>query len=111
MIAARIVGAVQVSAGVRMLVAPARVARVAAGGGALAPARIVWILGLRMVVQGALTLVRSSRRALELGAGVDVVHLASMIAVTAIAPRYRRTALVSAALTAVSRGGSLGARG
>ena len=69
------------------------------------------VLGLRLAVQGALTVARPSRGALELGAGTDALHLASMVVLAAVAPRYRRTALVSAALAAASLGGSLGARG
>ena len=109
--AARIVGIGQLATGVTMLLAPGRVAEAAAGRGTPAPMTIVRILGLRQAVQGALTVARASRATLELGAGVDALHLASMVALAAVAPKYRRTALVSAAVAAASLAGGLGARG
>ena len=110
-IAARVVGIAQLGVGATMLSAPARVAQAAAGRGAMAPPLIVRILGLRTAAQGALTAARPSRGALEVGAATDALHLLSMGALMAVAPKYRRTALISAALAAASLVASLGARG
>lgn len=115
MIAARVVGATQFAVGTLMLVTPTQVARAAAGpevasGGAVAPPTIVRVLGLRTATQGALTVIRPSRTSLEVGAGTDALHLLSMIALAAVAPKYRRSALVSAAVATASLAGSLGAR-
>ena len=108
---ARVVGIAQLFAGATMVLTPARVARTAAGRGPVAPPVIVRILGLRMVGQGALTVARPSRVALEIGAGTDAIHALSMAALIAVAPKYRRTALVSASIAGASLAASLGARG
>lgn len=110
MIAARMVGGGQLVLGLAMVVAPDRVARASAGGSATAPAAIVRVLGLRQAGQGALNLLRPSRAGLDLGAGVDATHLASMIALAVAAPRYRRTAAVSGAIALASIGAGLAAR-
>lgn len=110
MIPARVVGASQLAVGALMLVTPTQVAHTAAGRGAVPPPTIVRILGLRTAVQGALTVIRPSRAGLEVGAGTDALHLLSMIALAAVAPKYRRSALVSASVATASMVGSLGAR-
>lgn len=110
MIAARIVGAVQVAVGATMLLVPERVADMTAGRGTPAAPSIVRLLGARIAGQGALTAARPSRWALECGAGVDGLHAASMLVLAVLAPRYRHTALVSAGVAAASIVGSLSAR-
>lgn len=110
MIAGRIVGATQFVVGATMAATPVQIAQVAAGRGGVAPPLVVRILGLRMAVQGALTVARPSRAVLDVGAGTDALHLASMIGLAAVTPKYRRTALISATVAAASLAGSLGAR-
>ena len=62
---------------------------------------IVRALGLRLVVQHALVLLRRDGTSLRLAAAVDGLHAASMVPALA-APRYRRAALLSGGLAAVS---------
>jgi hypothetical protein len=110
MVAARVVGVAQAAIGAAMLLAPARVAAVAANGGSVAPLPIVRVLGARIAVQGAVTAARPSNTGLELGAAVDALHLTSMIALSALVPRLRRSALASAVLAAGSIAAAAGAR-
>jgi hypothetical protein len=98
--AARALGAAQVGIGAVMVVAP----RFAAGlaGGPVAPTPIVRVLGAREIGQGAGTAIRPDVTTLTLGAAVDIAHLASMVALAVISPRWRRAAIGSAAVAAVS---------
>jgi hypothetical protein len=96
-ISARALGATQVAVGVVMVAAPARLAALAAGRDAVAPTAVVRVLGAREIAQGVLTVARPSRSTLGLGAGADVLHLASMVPL-AVIPRWRRTALASGGL-------------
>jgi hypothetical protein len=64
---------------------------------------VVRVLGLRQVAQAALAAVSAARpaaarRAATVGAAVDAVHAASMLALAAWAPARRREALVDAGL-------------
>jgi hypothetical protein len=57
------------------------------------------VLGGRLLVQGALTVVRGGDELTHgAGAGVDVLHAASMVGLAAVSRRWRRRALVSAAV-------------
>ncbi|MGY1718699.1 hypothetical protein ACI8AG_06610 [Blastococcus sp. SYSU DS0552] len=68
------------------------------------PEPLLWVtrvLGARLIAQHALVLVRPDSARLRLAAGVDALHAASMLPVLAL-PRYRRAALVSSGVAAVS---------
>jgi hypothetical protein len=54
-------------------------------------------LAVRDLAQGALLVAEPRPRSLETGAVIDVLHGLSMLPVVALAPRYRRAALASAA--------------
>ena len=62
------------------------------------PRRIVRLLGLRQLSQALLTGNRPSVAVLFLGAEVDVAHAASMAALALCSSRWRRAALVDAAI-------------
>jgi hypothetical protein len=98
--AARVLGIAQAGVGTAMVLAPRFVSGLPRG--AVAPAPIVRVLGARSVGQGVVTAIRADRTTLALGAAVDITHLASMVALAAVSPRWRRTAFGSAALAAVS---------
>ena len=103
--AARVLGIAQVGAGAAMVLAPRFVSKLP--GGAAAPAPVVRVLGGRSIGQGVLTAIRADRTTLTLGAAVDIAHLATMVALAAASPRWRRTASGSAALAAVSAAAGL----
>jgi hypothetical protein len=65
---------------------------------------VIRVLGARVVVQAVAVLVRPSSGVLTAAAAVEAVHAASMGAVAAASPRYRRAALISGAVAAVSAG-------
>ncbi|MEU2349127.1 hypothetical protein [Modestobacter sp. NPDC049651] len=88
--------------GAVLLVAPERVTRAVAGGGPEPRAWVVRLLGGRLVAQHGLVLLRPSRAVVLLGVGVDTVHAASMVALAAALPRYRRAAEVSGGTSLVS---------
>jgi hypothetical protein len=92
----------QIVLGTIALSAPSWVAGAAARTGRPAPAWIVRGLGARMILQGSLLRRWPSRRALQLGAGIDALHGASMVAVAHRSTDYRRTAHVSAAVAGIS---------
>ncbi len=65
-------------------------------------ARVVLrILGVRQLVQAAVTGARPTPAVLAVGAGVDATHAVSMVAFGLGARRWRRAALVSAAVAAL----------
>jgi hypothetical protein len=97
---ARVLAGVQVGIGTVMVLAPRFVAGLT--GGPVPPTPIVRVLGAREIGQGVGTAVRADATALTLGAAVDVAHLASMVALAVISPRWRRTAIGSAAVAAAS---------
>lgn len=85
--------------GAGCLAAPAAVGRVLG----LAPgdrrARLLLrLLGARDLGQAALAATAPPPALLRFGAGVDVLHAASMVALAAVSPHYRRPALTSAAI-------------
>lgn len=83
---------------------PGAAGRWAAGPGATPPSWVVRVLGTRMAIQALLVRrighrgAQDRRRAVRAGAAVDGLHGASMILAAAAFPRYRRSALVSAAV-------------
>lgn len=60
---------------------------------------IVRILGLRDVAQALVCAPAPTRSVVLLGAGVDGVHAASMVALAVSSPRWRRAALFSGTLS------------
>jgi hypothetical protein len=62
------------------------------------PARwVVRLLGARVVLQQVAVLAVPTRPLVLLGAAVDALHAASMVATALASPRYRRAAALSAA--------------
>lgn len=59
---------------------------------------VVRLLGARMLAQHILVVVAPVRPVVGLSAAVDAVHAASMLAVAATSPSYRRVSLVSAGI-------------
>ena len=102
---ARALAGAQVGLGAAMVLAPRFVAGLT--GGAVPPTPIVRVLGVREIGQGVGTAVRADATALTLGAAVDVAHLASMVALAVISSRWRRTAIGSGAVAAVSAAAGL----
>lgn len=98
----RVMGIADCGAGLMLLARPSRVAELAAADGRPPDARIVRLLGLRLAAQGVLQLAWPSPTASRLAAAIDGTHAASMVAVAAWVPTYRRPALVSATLAAGS---------
>jgi hypothetical protein len=90
----------QIALGSLALVAPSRAVGATGKVGRPVPAWTVRLLGARMVVEGALLRRNQSKRALLVGAGVDALHGASMIAVARRWPHYRRTAQAAGVLAA-----------
>jgi hypothetical protein len=91
-----------VSGAILMVRAPDLLARLQVGpppAHAVAAARL---LGARDLLQGAVTAVRPSRAVAHGGAGIDALHLASMVVLAVRAPSYRRLAVVAAAQAAAS---------
>ena len=81
------------------------------GTDAPAVRRTVRVLGLRQLVQAAVTAPTPSPAVLALGVEVDLLHAASMVALAAVRPRYRRAALAEAlAATALACAGTIAAR-
>jgi hypothetical protein len=83
-------GALTAAGGVVLAVRPDRVARAVGGS---APPTLVRLLGVRMLVQGAMLAARPDRRTAVACCAVDGTHAASMLGVAVVAPRYRRVAL------------------
>lgn len=62
--------------------------------------RTVRVLGARHVLQACWVADRPDRRRVLIGAGIDLAHAASMVALARLAPRLRRVALFDAAIAA-----------
>ncbi len=100
--AARVLSAVRAGYGLLLLVRPERSPEVLLGDTrdpAVPP--VVRVLGARHAAQGLVTLVRPTETVLGLGAGVDALHAASMVALAAVSPAHRRPGLVSAGAASV----------
>ena len=83
-----------------LLARPLTVAR--AVSGEQPPAWVIRALGARLLAQGLAEALRPDRRTLQLGVAVDTAHALSMLPAAWLLPRYRRSALASAASSAVS---------
>ena len=66
------------------------------------PSAVVRVLGARRLVQELVLLRWPTREVALAAAAVDGLHAASMLAAVRLWPRYRRAALTSAAISAVS---------
>lgn len=97
-------GAAAAVAGAAMAARPADIAAAAGGQGCRPPDPIVRILGIRYLLQGAVLIGTQGRRIVIAAVAADTAHAASMMAVAATRPRYRRPALVSAGLATMSAG-------
>lgn len=102
--AARGLAAARIAGGAALLTAPARAAEAVARGGGVVPSWLIRLLAARWVAQGAVEVRRPTRDVLAAGATIDVLHAASML--LAVDSRYRRSALFSAALAALTAAGS-----
>jgi hypothetical protein len=60
------------------------------------------MLGIRMLVQGGVELARPRHDVIRVGAAVDATHALSMVGVALVSPRYRRGAVISAAIATAS---------
>ncbi len=108
---ARLLGLAQLGIGVALTVRPAQIAAAAAGAGQPAPRWLVRILGVRSLVQGAVTSASPTWPVVAGGVLVDSAHAASMVPLIAASPRYRRAAAISAAVALLGAGaGALAAR-
>jgi hypothetical protein len=83
-------------ANLALLVVPDGVVRALAPGPVRPPLPLVRLLGARVLVQELAVLCAPNRRLVLLGAAVDGVHAASMVAAALHWPRMRRAATVSA---------------
>lgn len=100
-VVARALGGVQCALGALLVTRPASIGR-------QAPQWVVRVLGLRGVVQGAVTLLEPEATTLALGACVDAAHALSMVPVVAGSARYRRPAAISGGIAAVMAFAGLG---
>ena len=98
----RLVAAATGALGAVLVARPAEVARACSGPDALPHPWIVRALGGRMLVQALVEAVRPDRSVLAGGAATDAAHGASMVALAAVSPRYRRPAVISASVAGLS---------
>ncbi|QMU77803.1 hypothetical protein GXW83_21035 [Streptacidiphilus sp. PB12-B1b] len=71
--------------------------------------RTIQVLGARQLVQAAVTAPAPTGAVLALGVEVDLLHAASMLALAAVAPRWRGLALWEAGAAAALAGGAAAA--
>ncbi|HEU5271628.1 MAG TPA: hypothetical protein VFU36_17005 [Jatrophihabitans sp.] len=98
----RAVSVARAALAVGLLVRPGRVATLVSVGARCPAPWLIRLLGGRMLAQSGVELAGDSRRLVRLGAGVDALHSASMLAAALRWPRYRRVALASAGIAAAS---------
>jgi hypothetical protein len=106
-----LIPAVRAAYGVLLLSAPGPV--LSWCGAAVSPRTraVVRVLGVRHLAQAAVTAGAPRPRVLAAGAGVDLCHAASMLALAAADPALRRAALTDAsAATALAIAGAATAR-
>lgn len=101
--AVRSIGAVNAVTGVALLARPERVVAAITGGHGVPAQPVVQVLGARLSLQGLLLAAAPGRRVVTLCAAIDLAHAASMYALCAVRPAYRRAAVASA-LTATATG-------
>ncbi len=88
--------------GLGMLLAPAWTVRHLAPGARAPRSWLVRVLGVRTVVQSAVLLANPTRQAMQAGAAMDALHIASMAPAALIWPGHRQAAGVSAAVSGVA---------
>jgi hypothetical protein len=93
---ARLLAGAHVAQAALLLAQPPDVLRRISGAHGVPPSWIVRVLGARTLTQAVAEARWPSSTVLRLGALVDLLHAASMLAATRIWPRYRRAALASA---------------
>jgi hypothetical protein len=93
----RLLGTTELGLGGLLALRSRWVAALAAGsGGQPAPRWVVRVLGVRSLVQGAVTTAAPARTVLVGGAMIDATHAATMLPLVAASPRHRRAAAISA---------------
>jgi hypothetical protein len=85
-----------------LLTRPGTIGRAIAGRDPVPAAWVLRLLGARMLAQGAVELAWPVRAVVRTGSVVDATHAASMIGAAAALPTYRRAAVASAVIAAVS---------
>lgn len=88
--------------GVALVAAPGLMARTAAGRGGFSTRteHVARLLGSRHLLQAAVTAARPDTPVLLIGAAADVLHAASGVALGVLDGRWRRPALLDAAVAA-----------
>jgi hypothetical protein len=94
-------------AGAVVLVRPAALADAVPSLTAGRPRALVRLLGLRMLAQAAVTAALPTKAVIHAGAGVDLLHGASMVALAVGSPRYRSAAATSAVVAVGFAGAGL----
>ena len=97
----RALAAARGAADLALVLAPDRVRQLVAPASPT-PRWLVRLLGTRVVLQQLVVLAAPSRRTVLLGAGIDALHAASMVAAARHWPAHRRPALLSGAVAAAS---------
>ena len=100
--AVRAVAAVRGTADLVLVVRPDTVLDALTPGSARPPRGLVRLLGARVVLQQLLVLAAPTRRTVVLGAAVDGLHAASMVAAALRWPQHRGAAALSAASAAAA---------
>jgi hypothetical protein len=100
--ATRALAAVLGAANLPLMVAPDGVVAALVPGPERPPRRLVRLLGARVLLQQLVALCVPTRRVVLLGAAVDGLHAATMVAAALIWPRQRRAATISAVSAAAS---------
>jgi hypothetical protein len=95
-VAVRSIGALNAATGIALLARPEPVVRAVTSGRGVPAAEVVQVLGARLCLQGLLLAATPGRRVVALCAAVDLAHAASMYALCAVRPAYRRAATASA---------------
>jgi hypothetical protein len=104
----RAMGVADCAAGVVLLTVPTSIAGLVADGAARPPTAVVRLLGARLIGQGAAQLLQPAKGTARLAAAIEGAHGASMVGLAVISPRYRRPAVIAAAVAAASLAMELG---
>ena len=109
MTAAGLVSAGRACYGLVLLAVPAQVITVAGTRPSKQSCRVARVLGVRHLVQAAVS-GRAGRGGLAAGAAVDSVHAASMLVMAVMLPRLRRAELADGSIAALLAGLGLAIR-
>lgn len=99
---ARILGGATTAMGAAFLIWPHALANRFSGGRSTPDNAIVRVLGGRQLLQGAVQVAQPKPDVVLAGVAVDLIHAGSMLVLSVLWPAYRRSALSSAAIAAVS---------